>query len=691
MGEKFLEKKRHKGFKSIRTRTFAIILPAFLVTLLIVGVVAYSYSRSIIQQQIQNKMDIQLSEVTSQINANLTAHGKVPEVLARTLETAASGFSLEQYRTMLSHALESNEDTFGLGIYFEPGQYAPDTQLFSTYAYRDGEQIVTTEQYSDPSYYYPGQAWYIIGKDKTGITDPYYDPGTEITMTTFAVPFFQGDRSHQGVITGDINLTTMQQQIEATRVGDSGFAVLLDTQGSYIAGPDADKLMKLRITEESNESLAQAGTELIAGERGMVKYTSDNGIEQLYYQKLPATGWTLGLTISEAELYAPLQSLLLTIILVGAAGLLITIVAVHLYSRAIAKQLDEVNSLAEAMAEGDFTRTLPISGADEFARMAGHINRMLSRIRELLIQVSDNTLQVASTSEQLMSSSIQTEETTGEVVRAIKGVASGADTQLQATGESARAMEEMSAGVQRIAESAVHTAEMTELVSEQANSGNDKIAEIKAQMQMIERTVTETSGHMAKLAGWTGQIGSFAGIIAEISSQTNMLALNASIEAARAGVYGRGFAVVAAEVKKLSEHTADAAGRIGGLIVEIQAGSSRAVESTSHNSRLVNTGMQRISEAGEMFSGILHGIREINSQIHEVSSSSEELLAGTEQLTATVDQLAEIARKAAGHTQNAASSSEEQLVSVQEVASASKALASRADGLQLLIAQFKVS
>ncbi|MFD2876292.1 cache domain-containing protein [Paenibacillus rhizoplanae] len=134
-------------------------------------------------------MNVQISDISNEINANLSVHSKVPEVLARTLESHAAEFTLDQYRTMLSSALNANPDTYGVGIYFEPGRYDSKLKYFSTYAHRDGDKIVTTEQYNDPDYNYHGQSWYTIGREHAAFTDPFYDTITGTTMATFAVPF----------------------------------------------------------------------------------------------------------------------------------------------------------------------------------------------------------------------------------------------------------------------------------------------------------------------------------------------------------------------------------------------------------------------------------------------------------------------------------------------------------------------
>lgn len=686
----FFRNFKRPQFKSIRMRTFAFILPAFLATLLLVALFSYNYSRDIIQRQLQEKMNVQLSDISNGITANLSTHSKIPQVLARILELQASNYSLDQYRAILSNALEANTDTFGLGIYFEPNRYDANETFFSTYAYRDADQIVTTEQYSEPEYNYPEQEWYRIGKEHGGITDPYYDTGTNTTMATFSEPFFDEEQTLLGVLTGDVNLTTLQQKIEQAHVGNNGWAILLDKQGNYIAGPDSAKIMQVSISEETNTSLASAGETLLNDDGGMVKYTDSNVTYQMYYEKQPNTGWVLALIVSEEELYAPLRSLLSIIVLIGLAGLGATLVAVYWFSGIITRQLAHVNELVQSMAEGDFTRKLTIRSRDEIGEMSVYMNGMIESLAELLGKVAEHSLQVASTCEQLMASADQTNSMTEESVSTVQDMAAGIEAQLQATEESARAMEEMVAGVQRIADSSIDTAETAGQLAIQAQHGHDIITEAVGRMQDIEGSVTETVGLIHVLASRTEQINTIVKLITEISNQTQMLALNAAIEAARAGVHGQGFSVVAGEVKKLSVQTSQAAFHITGLIKEILQENHKAADAIHANALAVQEGSGMVGEAGRLFTEILTGVEQIHIQIHEVSSSSEQLLAGTQELTSTIEQMAKISKLSADQSHNMAATAEEQLASVEEVATASGQLAGMAEELQNGIAQFKI-
>jgi methyl-accepting chemotaxis protein len=681
-----------KGFRlnSIRMKTLASILPAFLATLLVISVFSYNYSKSIIQEQLQEKMNVQLHSVSNQIFSYISVNGKVPEVLGHTIASQASTYTLEQYRTMLSEALQANPATFGIGIYFDPYQYDPEEKYFSTYAYRDGDKAVTTEEYSDPSYDYLNQEWYKIGKQRFGITDPYYDSVLNATLITFAEPFEAADGTFLGVITADVNLDMMQKQIEDTKVGKTGWAFLLDKQGTYIAGPDKDKIMKLKLSDEKNKSLASASSQLLGNEEGMVKYSDAEDTYQTYYSKLPGSNWVIALVIPEKELYQPLQSLLKFIMIISLAGLAIVVTVVIFYSRFITRNITRVNEVAQTMASGDFTRTLAVRSSDEFGTMANSFNQMIDNVRNLLSTVTENTLQVASTSEQLMASANQTNQTTETVVQAIQDLAAGADTQMQGAQESARAMEEMASGVQRIAEFSGSVAETAEQVNNQAQTGNETMNMAVGQMMTVEKSVTESVEIIHSLSVRSDQIGNIIGLITNISNQTNLLSLNAAIEAARAGEQGRGFAVVAGEVRKLSEQTSRAAQDITNLISEIQAETRLAVESMNANADKVHEGSRMVDQAGQLFAGILGSIKDINDQIQEISAVSQEISAGTEEVASTVDQLAKIASQAAYHSQGVAASSEEQLASMEEVAASSKELARMAEELENSIKQFRV-
>lgn len=679
-----------KKWRSIRMRTFASILPVFIVTLLLVAVFSYHYSKGIIQTQIQQKMSVQLSDVSNEIAAHLSIHAKVPEVLARALENQASGYTLDQYGVILSNALRANADTFGVGIYFEPDRYEPVKPLASLYAYRDGDSIVTTDEYSDAAYNYPEQDWYKAGMEQPGITDPYYDPGTDTTMSTFSVPFYDQNQALLGIITGDVDLSSLQEQIAQTAVGENGWAILLNRQGMYMAGPDAGKIMQLNIREETNASLAGAGQEMLQKEEGVASYTDSGVTYQLYYEKQPETGWTLGLIISEEELYAPLQSLLAVMAVLGLAGLAATAVAVFLFSRSIARQLGEVNVLAGQMANGDFTRKLPVRSADEIGAMARNVNRMVDELSILLGKVADHSLRVASTSEQLMSGTDQSKAVAQGSVRAISEMAAGAGVQLQATSDSARAMDEMAGGVQRIAESAIDTAEAAGKVADQAEKGYERIADAAKRMEQMKGSINETVGLVHTLRSRSEQIGGIVGLITEISSQTHMLALNAAIEAARAGVHGRGFSVVAAEVKKLSDQTAAAASEIGKLAAEMVQGNRETAQAISAHAAAVQDGSGKVSEAGQLFAEIRSGIGQIHRQIDEVSASTEQLLAGTEEMVSSIDAMASVSRQTADRARHMAAASEQQLASAEEAAAASAGLARMADELQHDISRFKV-
>lgn len=679
--------------KSIRTKTLLTILPLALLTLIAVSVLSYYYSKMMLEKQIDSTMSAQLESTIQQIDNRFLAHSKTVEVFAKGIEHHASEFTIEQLNDRIGNTLLTNEDTFGMGIYFEPNRYEQGTTFVSTYGYRDHNGLAFTQEYSDPAYNYLNHEWYKAGINTEGkvvYTSPYYDEASNVTMATAAVPAYDANGQLLGIVTADILLNTVQDIVNQLKAGESGWAILLDKNNQYLAGPEPDKIMKLSIDQDPNTSLAALSEQFLNQTSGKAVYTNDEGIQQVFFKKIPQLDWTLLLVIPDAEINAPITKQIKMMLITSLVGILLITITIWFYSQFISTNLKKVNILSASLAEGDFTQTLAIRSKDEFGQMADQFNGMIQRIRVMLTEVSGHSLHVSATSEQLTASAEQTSKATESITIAMQEVASGAGTQVQSSDDAARAMEEMAAGVQKIAESASSVFESSLIVGSKTSEGNEVIQKTVHKMLSIRDSVDQSAKAMDKLDLQSQEIGEIIDVISAISTQTNLLALNAAIEAARAGEHGRGFAVVSGEVRKLAEQTLRAAEQIANKIQTIQSDIEQAALSIHHGNREVQEGTKDVQLTGMLFQDIQTQMELVSNQVQELSAASQEMSASSEEVSATLHQLATIAGDASGNAQNVAAASEEQLASMEEVTSSAASLNKLAQELSDLITRFKI-
>ena len=206
----------------------------------------------------------------------------------------------------------------------------------------------------------------------------------------------------------------------------------------------------------------------------------------------------------------------------------------------------------------------------------------------------------------------------------------------------------------------------------------------------INHTTSETNAVIKDLDSKSAEIGKIIEVITGIADQTNLLALNAAIEAARAGEHGKGFAVVADEVRKLAELSRQSASQISGLIEVIQKETHQVVEMMNKGTVEISEGTQLVEETGRTFDQILKSIENVSSEIQEVSAISEEMSASVQQVNASIEEVTKIARDSVSSTAEIASATEEQLASMEEVASSSASLANLAENLREMVGKFKI-
>lgn len=349
-----------------------------------------------------------------------------------------------------------------------------------------------------------------------------------------------------------------------------------------------------------------------------------------------------------------------------------------------------LRNVAKAVADGDLTREVSLQTKDEMNDVENAFNDMISSLRHLVNQITKNAELVAASSEELMASSEQTTRATEHVAGAIQQVSNGAESQMVGINENSKALEELSIGVQRIAENSSGVADLSTQTAIQAEDGSKSIEENLNQMDSIHTSVAQSGEIVKALHDRSQEISKIVEVIKGIAEQTNLLALNASIEAARAGDHGKGFAVVADEVRKLAEQSQVSSLQITEIIHEIQNDTKKSVDMMSTVTEKVESGLTISRQTAKSFAQILQGMKEIAPQIEEVSATAEQMSAGTQQVVAGVVEIANISKTNSATSEEVASSTQEQLAAMEEITSSAHALTKMAADLQEMVKTFKI-
>ncbi len=366
----------------------------------------------------------------------------------------------------------------------------------------------------------------------------------------------------------------------------------------------------------------------------------------------------------ESDVMSQMQSaqvMVLGIVIVSTVlGLVIALLITRSVVHPIKRVVDMIKDIAQG--EGDLTQRVDASSKDELGELGRWFNTFVGKVHDIIAQVSGVTREVAGAATQIAASSEE--------------MAQGMQQQTQQTTHVSSAVEQMSSTVVEVARKSSDAAGTADSAGQQANEGGRVVQQTVEGMKSIAAVVNESASAINELGKRGEQIGQVIGVINDIADQTNLLALNAAIEAARAGEHGRGFAVVADEVRKLAERTTQATEEVAESIKAIQTETSSAVERMSTGTERVDEGVRLAEQAGDSLSAIVEGSDRVATMIQSIAAAAEEQSAASEEIARNVEQINAVTKQSAEGAGQAAQ--------------AATQLSGKAEQLQQLVGQFKL-
>jgi methyl-accepting chemotaxis protein len=346
----------------------------------------------------------------------------------------------------------------------------------------------------------------------------------------------------------------------------------------------------------------------------------------------------------------------------------VSVVVLCLYSlaliRTVSQSLRRVINMIQDIAErdGDLTKRLQVESHDELGELAKWFNSFMEKLHKVVLKVAQSAEQVASASEEISATANQSAE--------------GARLQSDQTHQVATAMQEMSATVQQVSENSHRAAESADKAAQAARQGGQVVEETLSTMHSIADSTSKVAVRIVELGRGSERIGKIIAVIDDIADQTNLLALNAAIEAARAGEQGRGFAVVADEVRKLAERTTKATKEIAAMIEAIQGETKNAVQAMEQGNRNVKIGVDKTSASGTALKEIIRMAEEVGQMISQIATAAGQQSSATVEINANLSQISSSVQASAS--------------AATQTARACTGLSSLALDLHNLVGQFKL-
>lgn len=493
-------------------------------------------------------------------------------------------------------------------------------------------------------------------------------------ICTASSPIYSSDgKEITGVAVMSLWLKYFTDIIDAVKMGKAGYAYLVDNRGYYITHPDEKNI--LTVTISGIKSMEYLATEISKGHSGVTEYTLE-GVENIAaYAIIPLTKWDIVTTIPKSEIFAHSFFVRNLIIGVGAIAFILAFVFFFFFARGISRPLDSLVESADRLGMGDTSVDIQATSNDEVGQAMRSMQAAINAMREvenkvekvaegdltvtvtprsdkdttlkaLAVMIENNRKQI----QEIMDIVNNLGSATSQIMSTMAQIASGAAESASAVSETTTTVEEVRQTAEVSNQKAQHVSATGQQAVEISEAGSQSVEDAIKGMGRVQEQMESIADTVVSLSEQSQAIGEIIATVSDLTEQSNLLAVNASIEAAKAGEQGRGFSVVSQEMKNLAGQSKQATVQIRGILNDIQKGISSAVLATEQGAKSVDEGVKLAAKAGESIQTLSVSINEAAEAAVQIAASNQQQLVGMSQVGSAMENIKTASEQTAAST-----------------------------------------